>query len=425
MQEKSLARRTLHFPRGQMVWACSEAAFGQEGYANYDPIWALNARAPLHTFKRAFERAYDCPLLCEYENKDEDEVVNDNHRPASIVDLRVPSDRNESAPELLTSKADPLCSFLSRAFGTTIYYVWYDIVAEYSDRRLTFAFDKLPALAGIASRIHDVTRDDYLAGHWRRELERSLFWRLETETACGHPGRVKEYRAPSWSWASVDAFTLFDYANLNPDEDLPTTIEILEASVDVEGKNPFGCVTAGKLVIKADIIRASWHEGSGSWRIDGAVTTHGDTQFDDLKFTSPDEAVIGIWKYDDVVHGILPGPPIEETTPLEEVYRRSVPRGYFGSVASSNIHVHGPDSNDSSTLCRRGTYIPEDLLLVKGPTRKLEESEQEWQGGRNTSVDVLVLAASEEQAGTYRRIGWGKLGMWYEAIESSEVLTVV
>jgi hypothetical protein len=193
----------------------------------------------------------------------------------------------------------------------------------------------------------------------------------------------------------------------------------------VEGKNPFGCVAAGNLVIKADIIRASWHEVSGSWRMDGSVTTHGDPQFDDLKFTGPDGTVIGIWKYDDVVHGILPGPPLEEMTPLEEVYKRSVPKGYFGSVASSNIHVHGPDVNDSSTLWRRGTYVPEDLLLVKGPTRKLEGSEQEWQGGRNTSVDVLVLAASEEQAGTYRRVGWGKLGIWYEAIESSEVLTVV
>lgn len=416
MQEKYLSRRTIHFLQGQMVWECSKMARGQGGFCDEYPIWDLDLRTPLRTFRKAFERPYICPWL-----DDDDDSEDDEEREETIVDLRGETYRDDAHPLLLDhSKDETLCKFINGAVNSTIYHVWYEAVSSYSDRRLTFPDDKLPALAGITSRVHDITKDDYLAGHWRRELERSLFWRVETESNSGHPGRVKEYRAPSWSWASVNALTLFEFAELNSEADIPTTIEIQDARVDIDGKNPFGCIAGGRIIMQADVIQARWQATSKSWLLEGTGEACEEAQFDDLLFINSAGTVIGVWKYDDVVHGVLPGPPLTEATPLEEVQQRNVPGGYFGAVHWSNIRVHGEDANDSSTLWKRATYVPEELLLVKGCT-----SHQGRDEVPEFVTQVLVLARTEGLVEEYRRVGIGSLATWNEGIASSEVLTVV
>jgi hypothetical protein len=433
VQEKCLAVRTLHFLKGEMVWECSAETYDQVGSVEPLPYTAM--RTHLQDLQKAFNGPY---VLVE---DDDDELEDDNEEKefdndeegaqtttasrGKIVDLRNQSNRDEVAPTLLTSESDLYCYLSDIETSSTLYGVWYMILAIYCVRQLTFASDKLPALAGIAGRIHDITKDAYLAGHWRRDLDLSLFWKVETESSTGHPGRCKEYRAPSWSWASVNASTLFDFAALALDRDFPTTIQVMEAHVQVDGKNPFGRVTGGSLVMQANVLRASWHKDSASWRLEGSACPHGDIQYEDLKLTTSDDTVIGVWKYDDVINGIMPGAPLEEHTPLEEVYTRCVPHGYFGSVAASNIRIHGPDVKDGSTLWRRGTYVPENLVLVQGPVRKLDEYEQEEHGGRLTATEVLVLASTGDSDGEYRRVGIGKLGIWDSTIATVEVLTVV
>ncbi|PSN70567.1 HET-domain-containing protein, partial [Corynespora cassiicola Philippines] len=87
---------------------------------------------------------------------------------------------------------------LKHSGGSNIQRSWYNLVEDYSNCRLTIQDDKLPALSGVASRFCAITKDQYLAGHWRIDLAGSLFW--EGLRAF----RVKSYRAPTWSWASID-----------------------------------------------------------------------------------------------------------------------------------------------------------------------------------------------------------------------------
>lgn len=54
--------------------------------------------------------------------------------------------------------------------------VWTEIVVRYSARKLTFATDRLPALAGVASIIQKTTKWAYLGGLWTDEIVRSLCW---------------------------------------------------------------------------------------------------------------------------------------------------------------------------------------------------------------------------------------------------------
>ena len=76
---------------------------------------------------------------------------------------------------------------------------WTEVVKEYSRRELSHTTDKLPALAGIARRMHSLrVNDTYIAGLWRNTLCLDLLWhgRRKSELAT--------WQAPSWSWASIN-----------------------------------------------------------------------------------------------------------------------------------------------------------------------------------------------------------------------------
>jgi len=485
MQERALALRTIHFLRGQLAWECSVCLRGQGALVADPPQHIDTARTHLKTLQRAFEGSYKFAEDEDTDDEDDEnsdgmsesrendstiqdvttsvrqdldaecleEVIDaaqsletstsdvgqgrepiraslsypDNGRASYYVDLRHPSSQDDRPPTLLDRAVDnPLYDFMDVATRHTLNAFWYMMVSNYSSRRLTFPFDKLPALAGIASRIHAITKDDYLAGHWRRELERSLFWSTVTKSQTGHPGRVKEYRAPSWSWASVDALTDWAFPDLAPGMDVHAPVEILEAGVDVDGENPFGRVTGGRLLMSVKTLRVNWNANKQGWESNATITPYGDLPTCSLPILGSEGTYIGFWAYDDLVNGILPGPPLTQHTPIAEVHKRSVPCGYFGSVQASNIRVHGEDAKDSSTLWKRGTYVPEELVLVKGPTKRLSKSEQEWYGrSTSTEVEVLVLARTEGPEGEYRRVGVGNLGTWDDAAERVEVLTFV
>ncbi|KAF1847863.1 HET-domain-containing protein [Cucurbitaria berberidis CBS 394.84] len=468
MQEKYLARRTLHFLAGQMVWICCERILGQSGFnESLKNSWRKSPRMQMKAFAMGFERSYRFADLGEdrsdYDESDgEDEsnaVKAEDHSPdekgveedsemtsepshfvtilsspehgraSYTVDLRDPQYQNNSPLTIITRQIDnELYNFLDAATRQTIYHVWYSAVAAYSERRLTFASDKLPALAGIASRVQAITHDQYLAGHWCRELERSLFWQTSTEPDTWTPARVKKYRAPSWSWASIDGSTSFDFADLAPGEDRPASVEVLDASTKIEGSNPFGCITSGKIIIRASVVRATWNAENDGWMLNGTFAGPVETQHGDLKFLSrngPSAQIAGTWHYDDVLNGIMPGPPLTPSDSWDSVILpRRVPNGHFMSTAHKNKQVHGEDLMETP-FWKRGTYVPEELVLVKGSVRKIEEYYcEEW---GETKVEVLVLAKAGREGGesTFRRVGVGFFGSWDAEAESVEVLTVV
>jgi hypothetical protein len=76
---------------------------------------------------------------------------------------------------------------------------YYELVKEYSNRKLTYGSDKFPAFSGLARLMKPAFGDgEYIAGVWSNDLYRGLCWYDEMGT-CEH--YVGEYRAPSWSWA--------------------------------------------------------------------------------------------------------------------------------------------------------------------------------------------------------------------------------
>ena len=82
---------------------------------------------------------------------------------------------------------------------------WQRMVQQYTHGQLSYESDKLVAIAGLAEHMQrkwlgpTIT---YLGGLWSFDLLEGLLWRRsKTLTSLARP---KAYRAPSWSWASVE-----------------------------------------------------------------------------------------------------------------------------------------------------------------------------------------------------------------------------
>ncbi|KAL1866183.1 hypothetical protein Daus18300_006847 [Diaporthe australafricana] len=136
-----------------------------------------------------------------------------------------------------------------------IFQSYYDLVERFSARKLTCPSDKLPAFSGIAQRLQSIL-GDYLAGIWRDSFARGLLWWVkegEDDSACP----ASEYRAPSWSWASMDGALSYSHlGRLQPECSLDA--HYIDHNIHlVDPTNPFGQIKEGaSLTLKGLTMRA-------------------------------------------------------------------------------------------------------------------------------------------------------------------------
>ncbi|MCJ1351849.1 MAG: hypothetical protein MMC33_001833 [Icmadophila ericetorum] len=97
--------------------------------------------------------------------------------------------------------------------------LWTELVKNYTARSLTYDKDKLPAILGLAKRFEEQMGDTFLAGLWKLDLHRQLLWH-PISLICGDVyeplKRPTEHFAPSWSWASVKGPIYYDWADEYP-----------------------------------------------------------------------------------------------------------------------------------------------------------------------------------------------------------------
>ncbi|KAK4151577.1 heterokaryon incompatibility protein 6 [Chaetomidium leptoderma] len=125
---------------------------------------------------------------------------------------------------------------------------WRGIVEDYTKRKLAFTTDRLLAIAGIAREIGRLTGMEYLAGLWRENMLHDLMWYARTQEWRMRLAHTNEFpRAPTWSWASVDAPILVDAVT----EDSAPLARVLGCSVEkVEGKSTYDIVASGTVEIQ-------------------------------------------------------------------------------------------------------------------------------------------------------------------------------
>lgn len=123
---------------------------------------------------------------------------------------------------------------------------WYDIVQEYTRRKITKDTDRLPALAGLAEQYRKTTGKRYLAGMWLEDMPVALLW---------HPrGKLRApttYCAPSWSWASLKGPVGF--FDKSPEDWDNFTASVTAAYCEYYPPGTLSTVTSGWLDIKGPL----------------------------------------------------------------------------------------------------------------------------------------------------------------------------
>ena len=132
------------------------------------------------------------------------------------------------------------------------YYLWDDIITSYSEGALSHEEDKLIALSGVAKYMESILHDRYLAGLWQQWLPSQLLWRYDS------PGtRPHEYRAPSWSWASVNPQT-DGGLTAGRSYDMGIVAKMVEANIESPGQDTTGQVTRGHLRLRGPLCTAQF-----------------------------------------------------------------------------------------------------------------------------------------------------------------------
>ena len=126
----------------------------------------------------------------------------------------------------------------------SVYMRWYDLVDGFTGRKLTVETNKLPAIAGIAVKIRQITGDTYMAGLWKNDIATGLCWGIRAQK---YPTK---YIAPSWSWAST-----IGYARYQKPEGHKLHAELVDWEIETNPLNSLGEVTGGFVTIQAPVRR--------------------------------------------------------------------------------------------------------------------------------------------------------------------------
>lgn len=206
LQERLLAPRTLYFCETQLFWECGE----------------LTSCEVLEHVPKEIQLGTS--------HMEEDDVVGIKAW-ARAVEHVVPSHDSGDVQVDSETGQKPVRQY------ETPYEVWGSLLDIYVKCALTKPYDKFIAIAGLAKEFGKHTEDEYVAGLWRKNLINGLLWHVGDVTIFPlQPStRPQQYRAPSWSWAAVDAPGTTRYA-CEPDYQ-GEYAEVLEVDVQPVGED--------------------------------------------------------------------------------------------------------------------------------------------------------------------------------------------
>lgn len=248
LQERLLAPRVLHFCQGQIAWECPEHTAAE----------GLPPTVP------SFQRRRDDTLFAEIPLKGLEPLLHGKT-------LRENRLRNSPEPDPHLMH-DPVSK--KRIYALEI---WNRVVEMYCKTELSFGKDKLPALSGIANRMSESISCEYVAGLWDWNLPSQLLWKVEPvlqRTSNGvrfiHSGkRAREhksgkmiYRAPSFSWASIDSHES-DHTTCGEVTDQDILVKMESAVIsqsDEQKRDSFGQILGGHVTLWGFIFKVSLYE---------------------------------------------------------------------------------------------------------------------------------------------------------------------
>ncbi|KAI0138141.1 HET-domain-containing protein [Hypoxylon sp. NC0597] len=216
-QERMLSRRVLHFGYYELFWECSTEIYCECGNIGY--------------------------LGC-------------------METIPLPNPRKMISSALESLERTPSGNWSNRTWVQNMrFYIarmWRSLVMMYTGLCLTVASDYLPALGGVAKTFAEKRKSPYLAGLFKDSLVDDLLWMT---FSCKKP-RLSKWRAPSWSWASVDTHVTYEDGLLYYVDDIYTEKQVERtelASIEhcvctLAGLDDFGQVKSGLLRVTSQLL---------------------------------------------------------------------------------------------------------------------------------------------------------------------------
>jgi hypothetical protein len=152
-------------------------------------------------------------------------------------------------------------SLIPKAVSTknisAVYEAWQHIIEKYSVRDLTVPSDKFPAISGIASKIRKATHSEYLAGLWKDNLASDLLWSASPSKSGTESCALGTWRAPTFSWASLDAAVTYTLLGDEEREAFTSTIALLASMAKPKGLNPLGTLSDASITVRGPVLEAT------------------------------------------------------------------------------------------------------------------------------------------------------------------------
>lgn len=143
---------------------------------------------------------------------------------------------------------------------------WYELVEEYSGRKMKQLSDRIPALRRAAfkySRASGHRCGEFLAGLWSNDLLRGLLWKAEEDHRWSF-----QVRDPSWSWAAVPSRV----KHVWPLDATP--LASIQGHFSVPGKDVWGrdiklaCIMVRSLLVEMKPVERTWSSRAGDIKVD-------------------------------------------------------------------------------------------------------------------------------------------------------------
>lgn len=339
LQEDVLSRRFLSFETGELAWDCAAMTTCECG-----------GKANLQGWRKKIIQSSNPGTQKESDQKDS---------------------RGNLSRHSSIGRRDSVRPFTNEMNREQLHRVWLIICVQYSQKQLSQAGDKLPALSGLADRYRQSLADLYLAGLWRGNLLPGLLWRsnkLRLESRYEMTTRLPPcWRAPSWSWASIDGQITYDESE-NPQGRFQGYIKVKESECQLSSANATGCVTGGFIKLEGRLVQAFFGQGR-NMSVSGLLLT---TEF---KHATADRTLSSTR---DFLINVKPDVPFRQ---VESV-------GTDGTERVFHARSHS-DVMDFGTIT-----APVDCLVVA--SKSYEHGQ--W-------LYLLMLGASETTSDAYERLG--------------------
>ncbi|KFY28394.1 hypothetical protein V493_02954 [Pseudogymnoascus sp. VKM F-4281 (FW-2241)] len=203
LQERVLSPRILHFGKSQLHWECRTS------------VW--NERTD-------FKRICYTPRVLDNAR----EIITGMNKKK----LEIPFGRD----------------IAGMGAGCTKYTSWYDLVSDYSCRKLTFPEDKLRAVLGLAELFRGIICDRFVWGLWDKDLPAGLLWSVQATVP------IARLAAPSWSWASIDGELTFYIPSTQWGRPLRGSLEITCGNISlVDSVGPYGTRQSGQFSCRCPV----------------------------------------------------------------------------------------------------------------------------------------------------------------------------